>query len=289
MANPTIYKIISGSRDKMSKSQHKIADYILENPHSIPFITGAKLAKMTGVSEATVVRFATFLGYSGYNDLQKQLASSIEKQLNTVERLNMSHSFYSETEKAIYDNFNEDIKNIQTTMQHLNVEDFERAANYILDAERIYIIANRSALSLGTFLQYYLNIIFGKSELVHTTEAAFDQIHHVNENDVVIGISYARYTKSTLDVVSYAAEKKATIIALTDHFSSPITAYANIALFASSNMKSFLDSFVAPLSVINTLIAYIGNVERINMKERLENFEQLWDRYDVFYKNNEEN
>ncbi|MBO1002879.1 MurR/RpiR family transcriptional regulator [Pseudogracilibacillus auburnensis] len=289
MANPTIYKIISGSRDKMSKSQHKIADYILENPHSIPFITGAKLAKMTGVSEATVVRFATFLGYSGYNDLQKQLASSIEKQLNTVERLNMSHSFYSETEKAIYDNFNEDIKNIQTTMQHLNVEDFERAANYILDAERIYIIANRSALSLGTFLQYYINIIFGKSELVHTTEAAFDQIHHVNENDVVIGISYARYTKSTLDVVSYAAEKKATIIALTDHFSSPITAYANIALFASSNMKSFLDSFVAPLSVINTLIAYIGNVERINMKERLENFEQLWDRYDVFYKNNEEN
>ncbi|MFD2130324.1 MurR/RpiR family transcriptional regulator [Pseudogracilibacillus auburnensis] len=289
MANPTIYKIISGSRDKMSKSQHKIADYILENPHSIPFITGAKLAKMTGVSEATVVRFATFLGYSGYNDLQKQLASSIEKQLNTVERLNMSHSFYSETEKAIYDNFNEDIKNIQTTMQHLNVEDFERAANYILDAERIYIIANRSALSLGTFLQYYFNIIFGKSELVHTTEAAFDQIHHVNENDVVIGISYARYTKSTLDVVSYAAEKKATIIALTDHFSSPITAYANIALFASSNMKSFLDSFVAPLSVINTLIAYIGNVERINMKERLENFEQLWDRYDVFYKNNEEN
>lgn len=288
MVKPTIYKIISGSRDKMSKSQHIIADYILENPHSIPFITGAKLAKMTGVSEATVVRFATFLGYQGYNDLQKQLATSIERQLNTVDRLTMSHSVYSETEKAIYDNFNEDIKNIQTTMQHLNVDDFEKAAKYILEAERIYIIANRSAHSLGSFLQYYFNIIFGKSELVHTTESAFDQIHHVNENDVVIGISYARYTKSTLDVVSYAQEKGATIIALTDHFSSPITAYANISLFASSNMKSFLDSFVAPLSVINTLIAYIGNVEEINMRNKLENFEKMWDRYDVFHKKESE-
>ena len=283
MTKPTIYRIISSARERMSKSQHKIADYILENPHSIPFITGAKLAELTGVSEATVVRFATFLGYEGYNDLQKQLATSMERQLNTVERLTMSKSVYSETERAVYDNFNEDIKNIQTTMQYLNIDDLERAASYIIEAEKIYIIANRSALSLGTFLQYYFNIIFGKSELVHTTEAVFDQIQDVNERDVVIGISYARYTKSTLNAVSYASEKNATIIALTDHFSSPITAYANIALFATSNMQSFLDSFVAPLSVINTLIAYIGNKKQANIEQRLQNFEQLWDRYDVFY------
>lgn len=267
----------------MSKSQHKIADYILENPNSIPFLTGAKLAEVTGVSEATIVRFATFLGFSGYNDLQKQLAESIERRLNTVERLTMSRSDYSETEKVIYDHFHEDIKNIQATMQRLNIDDFEKAADYILDAERIYIIANRSALSLGTFLQYYFNIIFGTSQLIHTTEAAFDHIHHVNEKDVVIGISYARYTKSTLDVVSYAREKGAKIIALTDQLSSPITAYADISLFASSDMKSFLDSFVAPLSVINTLIAYIGNKQQIDIEERLQSFELLWDRYDVFY------
>lgn len=284
MSKTTIYRTISAARNQMSKSQHKIADYILEHPHSIPFITGAKLAELTGVSEATVVRFATFLGFNGFNDLQKQLAVSIEKQLNTVERLAMSRSDYSESERAIYDNFNEDIKNIQSTMQHLNLDDFEKAATYILEAERIYIIANRSALSLGTFLHYYLNIIFGKSELVHTTEAAFDQIYNVNEKDVVIGITYARYTKSTLNAVSYAAQKNATIIALTDQLSSPITAHANIALFASSSMQSFLDSFVAPLSVINTLIAYIANKKGINMEDRLNSFEQLWDQYDVFVK-----
>jgi len=267
----------------MSKSHHIIADFILENPHTIPFLTIAKLAEMTGVSEATIVRFATFLGYKGYNDLQKQLAVSIERQLNTVDRLTASHEAFSETEKAIYENFNDDIKNIQTTMQRLNISDFERAAESILQAERIYIVANRSAISLGTFLQYYLNLIFGKSEIIHTTEAAFDHIHEVSEKDVVIGISYSRYTKSTLEVVSFAADRGATIIALTDHFRSPITAYATISLFASSEMQSFLDSFVAPLSVINTLIAYIGNKEQENIKKRLENFEEIWDQYEVFY------
>jgi len=278
-----IYKKISSSRNQMSKSHHIIADFILENPHTIPFLTIAKLAEMTGVSEATIVRFATFLGYKGYNDLQKQLAVSIERQLNTVDRLTASHEAFSETEKAIYENFNDDIKNIQTTMQRLNISDFERAAESILQAERIYIVANRSAISLGTFLQYYLNLIFGKSEIIHTTEAAFDHIHEVSEKDVVIGISYSRYTKSTLEVVSFAADRGATIIALTDHFRSPITAYATISLFASSEMQSFLDSFVAPLSVINTLIAYIGNKEQENIKKRLENFEEIWDRYEVFY------
>jgi len=282
--NP-IYKNISTKREQMSKSQHTIADYILENPHSIPFITGAKLASLTGVSEATIVRFATFLGYSGYNELQRQLADTIEKQLNTAERYSMASSEFTDTEKVIYDHFNDDIKNIQTTMSQLNVEEFEQAASYILQANRVYIIANRSAVSLGTFLQYYFNIILGKSELVTTTEAAFDQIYDINAQDVVIGISYARYTKSTLNAVSYAKEKEATIIALTDHFSSPITSYADISLFASSHMQSFIDSFVAPLSIINTLIAYVGNEAGVNMKERLEEFEQLWDHYDVFYKN----
>jgi len=283
MTKMNMYKKISTSRDSMSKSHHIIADYILENPHSIPFLTIAKLSELTGVSEATIVRFATFLGYEGYNDLQKQLAKSIEKQLNTVERLAESHDQYTELEKAIYGNFNEDIKNIQTTMQQLNIEDFEKAAKSIMEAEKIYIVANRSAVSLGTFLQYYLNIIFGKSQLIHTTESAFDEIHEVNDKDVVIGISYARYTKDTLKVVSFAAEREATIIALTDHFRSPITAYANISLFASSEMSTFLDSFVAPLSVINTLIAYIGNIEHEKVKERLEHFEKIWDEYNVFY------
>src|SRR5699024_6975419 len=173
--------------------------------------------------------------------------------------------------------------NIQTTMQNLNIEDFKRAANYILNAKRIYIIANRSAVSLGTFLQYYLNIIFGNSELIHTTATGFDRIYNVNEDDVVIGISFARYTKSTIDIASYAYEKNATIIALTDRLTSPITVYADVSLFSSSQMPSFLDSFTAPLSLINVLMTFIGHKEHSKIDERLKNLEELWDRYHVFH------
>ena len=284
MRQQPIYKKISSQRENMSKSQHKISDYILENPHTIPFITGAKLASLTEVSEATVVRFATFLGYDGYNDLQRNLTGFLEKQLNTVDRFNMASEEYTEVEQTAYMHFNDDIKNIKTTMTQLDIASIEQATKHILAAERVYIIANRSAVSLGSFLQYYLNIILGNSELVTTTEAAFDQIYDINENDVVIGISYARYTKSTLHAVSYASEKNATIIALTDYLRSPITSYADISLFASSHMQSFLDSFVAPLSVLNTLITFIGNEKGIDIKKRLAEFEELWDRYDVFYK-----
>lgn len=279
-----IFKKINSKRSKMSKSQVKIANYILENPHSVPFLTGNKLATTVGVSEATVVRFATFLGYKGYNDLQGALVKTAERQLNTVERLQMSRTVYNETEKTIYDIFQDDINNIKATIQTLNIDDFKRAADYILNAERIYIIANRSAVSLGTFLQYYLDLILGNSELIHTTAAAFDRIFNINEKDVVIGISFARYTKSTIDIASYAYEKKATIVALTDQLTSPITAYADVSLYSKSQMPTFIDSFTAPISLINALIAYIGNAKHVNINERLEQLEELWDRYHVFHK-----
>ena len=159
MRQQPIYKKISSQRENMSKSQHKIADYILENPHTIPFITGAKLASLTEVSEATVVRFATFLGYDGYNDLQRNLTGFLEKQLNTVDRFNMASEEYTEVEQTAYMHFNDDIKNIKTTMTQLDIASIEQATKHILAAERVYIIANRSAVSLGSFLQYYLNII----------------------------------------------------------------------------------------------------------------------------------
>src|SRR5699024_4830591 len=150
----------------------------------------------------------------------------------TVDRLMMSRSVHSEYERSIFDVFEGDIKNIKATMNNLNHTDLQNATEKIIQATHVYIVSNRSTISLGTFLQYYLDLLFGKSELIHTTASAFDRIHNVNEDDVVIGISFARYTQSTLDIVSYANERGASIIALTDEFTSPITAYADISLFS---------------------------------------------------------
>ncbi len=276
-----------GKRVQMSKAQTKIATYILENRHSVPFLTGSKLAKLTGVSEATVVRFVTFLGYQGYSEFQQDLVDSVEKQLNTAERLQMSRVVYSETEKTIYDIFQDDIANITATMENLHIEDFQAAAKHILQAERIYVIANRSAVSLGVFLHYYLDIIFGNAEIIHTTAAGIDRLYNVTERDVVIGISFARYTRNTIDLASFAREQNATVIAITDHKKSPITSYAHLSLYASSNMPSFLDSFTGPLSLINTLITYIGNDKHKQVNTRLESMEEMWDRYNIFQQEKE--
>lgn len=284
MSHPNVYKKIASQIPNMSKSQIKIANYILKNPHSVPFLTVSKLAKMAEVSEATIVRFAHFLGYSGYNEMQQLMIDSVEQQLNTVERLELSRKVYNKTEQSVYEIFQDDMKNIQATMENVNMEDFKQAVQYLLEAKKIYIVANRSAVSLAIFLQYYFDIIFGNSELVHSTESAFERIYNVNKGDVVIGITFARYTKSTIDVVSYAHQRQATIIAITDNLLSPITSYADISLFSSSQMPSFLDSFVAPLSLINALIAYIGKVKHAEIDKRLENLEDIWDHYDVFYK-----
>ncbi|TQS71026.1 MurR/RpiR family transcriptional regulator [Ornithinibacillus gellani] len=279
-----VYKLIGEKVPNMSKAQKKIAVYMLENPHSAPFLTVGKLAKMAGVSEATVVRFATFLGYKGYNELQQHMYDSVEKQLNTVERLQMSRSIYhKETEKGIYEIFEDDMANIQTTMETLDLGEFETAAHYLLEADRIFIACNRSAVSLGAFLHYYLKLIFDHSEMVHSSESAFDSMYDLNEKDVVVGLSFARYTRSTVDIVSHAEKQDAKIIAITDSHLSPVTQFADVSLIASSKMPSFMDSFVAPLSLINALIAYIGQQRPEEIDKRLKQYEQLWDQYDVFY------
>src|SRR5690625_4762100 len=147
----------------MSKSQHKIADYILDNTHSAAFLTGAKLAIAVGVSEATIVRFANFIVCSGYNDFQKNLVHSVEKQLDTVDRLKMSRAVHSESERSIFDVFEGDIQNIKSTMNNLNHTDLQNATEKIIQATHVYIVSNLSTILLVSFLLYYFIFFFGYS------------------------------------------------------------------------------------------------------------------------------
>jgi len=282
MSSQSVYERLAAKIPEMSKSQKKIAEYILENQHSAPFLTVGKLAKLAGVSQATVVRFAAFLGYSGYNEFQEVMHDAVEKQLNIVERLRVSRKLQDNPESGIYEIFENDIANIRATMENLREEDFKKTVAYLMEAKNIYIVANRSAVSLGVFLQYYLEIIFGNAVLIQSSESAFEKMYDLNDEDVVVGISFARYTKSTIEVVSYATEKNATVIAITDGLLSPITRLADVSLYTSSKLPSFHDSFVGPLSLINTLITYIGKVNFDKIDKRLTNLEAIWDKYEVF-------
>lgn len=278
-----VYQHIAEKMAQMSKSHYKMAKYILENTNSVPFFTVGKLAKMTGVSEATVVRFATFLGYSGYPELQQYMQDSVQQQLTTVERLEMSLHVYGEEEKGIYEIFQDDIANIKSTMEKLDLNSFRRAVDLLLLADNVYIVANRSAVSLAVFLQYYLNIILGNTELIQSVETMSERLYAVNKKDVVIGISFARYAKSTINIVAFAKDKGATTIAITDNLLSPLIPHADISLTASSQMPTFIDSFVAPLSLINALITFVGKQKQSEFQGRLEQLEEVWNRFDIFY------
>jgi DNA-binding MurR/RpiR family transcriptional regulator len=283
MVMSNVYQIIASKIPQMSKSQVKIAKYILENPNVVPFFTVGKLAEKTGVSEATIVRFANFLGYSGYPELQQNMQHSVQKQLTTVERLQMSHHIY-EQEKGVYDIFQDDLQNIKSTMEQLDLNAFKQAVNSILNADRIFIAANRSAMSLGIFLHYYLQIILNNVHILESVETAVEKTFDLNEKDVVIGISFSRYTNSTIKMLSYGKMKRAKTIAITDNLLSPLVPNADIVITASSQMPTFIDSFVAPLSLINALITFIGKEKMNDIQTKLETLENIWDHFGIFYK-----
>ncbi|HJV45722.1 MAG TPA: MurR/RpiR family transcriptional regulator [Bacillota bacterium] len=278
-----IYQKISRKMSAMSKSQLKIADYILENKNTVPFFTVGKMARMTGVSEATVVRFATFLGYTGYPELQQYLQDALQKQLTTVERLDLSQQVYEREEKGVYEVFQDDMANMKATMENLDLVSFKKAVEALLKAQRIYIVANRSAVSLGVFLQYYLNIILGNAELLQTVESATDYLNKLSQDDVVLGISFSRYTNSTVEIFSYAWDVGAKTIAITDNHFSPLIKHAHISLTAASQIPTFIDSFVAPLSLINALITMVGREKGEEFSNRLLSLEKIWERFDIFH------
>lgn len=280
-----IYRYIAEKIPDMSKSQEKIAKYILKNPNTVPFLTVGKLARMVGVSQATVVRFATFLGYSGFPEFQQDLQDSLKKQMTTTERLQMSDMIYkgNKSEKMIVEIFQDDITNIQSTIEQLDIPSFEKAVQALLDARKIYIVANRSAMSLGIFLEYYLRIMLDNVEFITSYELISEKFNNLNKKDVVVGISFPRYTKSTVNSFAFARERGATTIAITDNLLSPLIPNADIPLTASSRMPSFIDSFVAPLSLLNALISQIGRSKKVDISKKLDELENMWDHFDIFY------
>ncbi|SET33333.1 DNA-binding transcriptional regulator, MurR/RpiR family, contains HTH and SIS domains [Salinibacillus kushneri] len=283
-----VYQSIAEKIPEMSKAQKKIGEYILQNPNHVPFLTVGKLAQITSVSEATVVRFATFLGFSGFPEMQQAMQDSLQKQLTTTERLKMSSQVYDDKEKWLYNIFQDDLSNIRSTMENLDIKAFQKAVDQLLKAKNIYIVASRSAVSLGMFMEYYLRIMRNHVEFISSVELIPEKFYHLDEHDVVVGISFPRYTQSTLRMFSFARERGATTIAITDNLLSPMVPIADVPLTASSRLPSFIDSFVAPLSLMNALITQIGNSKQVDISQKLDHLENMWDYLDIFHRKSQD-
>lgn len=275
-----IYRI-NANYKKMSKGQKLISEYIINNYDKAAFMTASKLGEKVGVSESTVVRFANALGYDGYPKFQKALQELIRTKLTTIQRMEMS----SETEPSMILNnvLKADMNNIRLTIDEVNSETFEKVIDSFLRASNIYVLGLRSAAPLAQFMGYYLNFIFNNVRIVTSgVNDIFEQLIHINSEDLLIGISYPRYASRTIEAMAFAKDRGTTTVALTDSLLSPLTSYSDYTLLARSDMASFVDSLVAPLSLINALIVGIGIKKGPQVASGFSTLERMWDKYNVY-------
>lgn len=268
---------------KMSKGQRRLADYVCQNYDKAVFLTAAKLGETVGVSESTVVRFAIQLGYKGYPGFQKALEELVRNKLNSIQRMEVTYGRISQSE-ILETVLHSDIEKIKQTLSVIDHKAFNMAIDTILGAERIYVIGIRSCAPLASFLGFYLNLICENVTTVATNSSSeiFEQLIRINEHDVIIGISFPRYSMRALKALEFACNRKAKVITLTDSIHSPMNLYSSCSLIARSDMASIVDSLVAPLSVINALVVALCMKKQKEVVSTLETLEQLWGEYQVY-------
>ncbi|MCI8797665.1 MAG: MurR/RpiR family transcriptional regulator [Dorea sp.] len=280
-----LLKKIEDGYPKFSKGQKKLADFIRLDYDKAAFLTAARMGEEVGVSESTVVRFAMALGYDGYPEFQRALGEMVRMKLNSIQRMEVTYGRISQGE-ILATVLHSDIEKIKLTMEAIDRETFETAVNAILNARRIYVIGIRSCAPLASFLCFYLHLVCDNVIEVNTSSPSeiFEQMIRINEEDVIIGISFPRYSMRTLKALEYAGNRKAKVITLTDSVHSPMTIYSSCNLIARSDMASIVDSLVAPLSVVNALVVALCMKKQKEVITTLETLEEIWDEYQVYNK-----
>lgn len=274
---------------KMSKGQKKIIEYISHHYDSAAFMTASKLADSVGVSESTVVRFAFELGFDGFGDFKKALGDIVKNKLTSVQRMEIISSKIGD-EDVLRNVVLSDIEKLKQTLATVSTSDFEHAVDLITSAENVYIIGARTCFSLASFLEVYLNMLHKNVKTVTANSASdvFEQMYRIGKNDVLIAISYPRYSQRTLKGVKFAYERGADIVAITDSPTSPIVGNAKCSLIAGCDMSNIVDSLVAPLSLINALIVAIVMRNKESAAATFESLEDIWEKYNA-YRNTDEN
>jgi len=282
-----ILAVLERKQGTFSKGQLRIARYIMENADKASYMTASKLGQKTGVSESTVVRFALELGYSGYPEMRKALQETIRSRLTSLQRMEVARTVIG-TRDPLTAILNSDMENILLTQSAVSRDVFEHAVETILRARNIYILGARTSSALAVFMGFYLGLILGNVRVLNENREGeiMEQMLRIGSDDLFIGISYPRYSRRTVQAVRFAKDRGAAVLALTDSDTSPIAVRSDICLLARSDMVSFVDSLVAPLSLINALIVAVSE-RKSGVAETFEELEKVWNEYDVYEKSDD--
>ncbi|MEF9852465.1 MAG: MurR/RpiR family transcriptional regulator [Hydrogenoanaerobacterium sp.] len=283
--NKDLLSLISSSMSNFSKGQKAIANFIINHYDKAAFMTASKLGITVGISESTVVRFATEIGYEGYPQLQRALQELIRNRLTAVQRMEVTNDQIGGSD-VLAKVLSSDIENIRRTLDEASTKSFTAAVDALCSAHTIYILGIRSASSLAHFLYFYLNHIFDDVRVINTNSSSemFEQILRIKKGDVFVGITFPRYSQRTFNGAKFASDNGAKVIAITDSEEAPISAISDTLLLARSDMASFVDSLVAPLSLINALIVAVGLRKKNEISTTFSRLEKIWDVYNVYEK-----
>ena len=277
----TIIQRLNLRGQPLSKGHRRIAQYIAENYEKAVFMTAAALGSACGVSESTVVRFASAMGYEGYPELRETLASLVRQQLTSEQRFAIASSI--QERDVLSTVLHNDEQNIRKTVEALSQLDFDDVVSRLLAARRIYVMGLRSAAPLAQFMYHYLHQVLDDVKLVHnTTGDVFEEIARIGEQDVLVGISFPRYSARTVECMRFAKQNGAQVVGLTDGEMSPLHEAADVCLCASTDMASFVDSLAAPLSVINALVVSVGLHRREELGAHFKRLENIWNAHSVY-------
>ena len=270
---------------RMSKNHKILAAYITDHYDKAAFLTAAKLGEIVGVSESTVVRFAFSLGYKGYPGFQKALEELVQNKLNDAQKLQITHERIQQS-RLLEKILQSDAANIKHTLETIDQTAFDLAVDTILGARNIYVAGIRSCAPLADFLAFYLNLMFDGVHLLHTNSSSelFEQMVRIGKEDAIVGISFPRYSMRILKAMEFANNRNARVITLTDSIHSPMNLYSSCNLIAKSDMASIVDSLVAPLSVINSLIVALCMKKQTEVAKTLDTLEKIWEEYQVYEK-----
>ena len=288
MAKSILHTINSNMKD-FSKGQKRIAGYILENYDKAAFMTASKLGKLVGVSESTVVRFASELGYDGYPSMQRALQEMIRSRLTSTQRIQAAGQLF-EHQDVLSAVLQSDMDKLREVVDGADREEFSRVVDLLMGAKNIYILGVRSSSYLAGYLNFYLHLLTENVRLVQSNAAGeiFEQMFRIGSGDVMLAISFPRYSKITVNTVQFAQDRGATIVAITDNELSPVYQMAEAALLAPSEMISFVDSMVAPLSLINALLVALASRMGTDVSKTFGELEDIWNEYSVFGKIDDE-
>ncbi len=283
MKTSNSFEIITENYEGLSRSHQRVADFILQHYDRAVYMTARKIALNLGISESTVVRFATSLGYSGYPAFQEHLRESSQQVMST--RLKLSQNLEAQDQYTVLINsLKRDIKDLNNFYEMVNLPAVKLAASMISDSPRVFILGKRSSGVLVDYLAYYLNYFHDNVKVLESNVLdLFEQLVHIKHNDLVVMFSFPRYAKNTIEMAKFIKDQGVDILAITDNFDAPIAEYASHTLVVPYSRESFIDSLVAPMALLNSVITSIAYDNLLLNEDKLENFEDIWKELDTYF------